>query len=230
MRNIIVLILLFSATSTFGQKSSKWQLSFQLQPELTFHKNDYAFRWNKKYTKSTFNIGVASLIQYNITKRVFIEAGLAFISRKLNTKAFVDQSLLPPPYYDSTLPLYITRSVSLRTLQFPIGIGVYVIKRNKTKVSVKGNYIPDYLLSTRYDVNNYPGFRKNYWQGYTLNAAIGMDYQLNKKITFSNSISYSFKNTVTKDYYLFSQDERTIALPHKYLQLSTGVKIDLKQH
>ncbi len=103
MRETLIAILLISSVSSLGQKNDKWQLSLQLQPEMTFHKNQYSFRWNEKFTKQTFNVGLASSIQYNLNDRIFIEGGLAFISRKLATNAFVAQSLLPPPYYDSTV-------------------------------------------------------------------------------------------------------------------------------
>ena len=229
MRQILIVVLLFLSITSFGQKSDKWQLSFQLQPELTFYKNQYSFRWKERFTKQTGNIGLASSIQYNLTGRIFVEGGLAFISRKLVTKAFIDQALLPPPYYDSTKILYVTRSIALRTFQLPVGIGATIIKSTKTKVFVKGTYIPNFLLNIKYQVNNYPFFKKNYWQGYSLNAGWGIDYQLDKNILFTSSVVYSLINTVAKDPYLFNQDENTIALPHTYLQVSTGIKVNLNQ-
>jgi hypothetical protein len=229
MRQTLIALLFFSSVISFGQKPEKLQLSFQLQPELTFHKNQYSFRWKDKFTKQTFNVGLASSIQYNLTGRIFIEGGLAFISRKLTTVSFIAQSLLPPPYYDSTRMLYSTKSIALRTLQLPVGIGINIIRTRRANIFVKGSYIPNFLINAKYEVNKYPAFKKNYWQGYSLNAGIGMDYQWNKKITLTGSLAYSLTNTVTKDPYLFSQDERPIALPHTYLQLSTGIKINLNQ-
>ena len=229
MRQIFFAILLLFSVSSSGQKRDKWQLSFLIQPELTFHKNQYSFRWKERFTKQTFNVGLASSVQYNLNERIFIEGGLAFISRKLTTNAFVDQSLLPPPYYDSTNILYVTRSVALRTLQLPLSIGATVVKTTKAKIFVKGTYTPNFLLNAKYEVNNYPAFKKNYWQGYSLNGAVGADYRLNNKMSLTGCLGYSLTNTVNKDPYVFSQDERTIALPHSYLQLSTGIKIDLNQ-
>ncbi len=227
MRQTLIALLLCSSVISFGQKSDRWQLSFQLQPELTFHKNQYYYKSQEQFTKLTFNIGAASLIQYNLTDRIFIEGGLGFISRKLTTQAFVSQSSLPVPYYDTTLVLHVTRSISLRTLQLPVGIGVTIIKTKNAKLFVKADYVPNFLLNTKYEISNYPAFKKNYWQGYSLNAGIGMDYQLNKKVSLTSALEYSFTNTVTKDPYLFSQDERSIALPHTYLQLSAGIKTSL---
>ena len=226
MKQSLTLILLFSSIISFGQKSNKWQLLFQLQPELTFHKNQYSYRWKERSAKQTFNAGIASSIQYNVTSRIFIEGGLAFVSRKLAAKAFIDQSLLPPPYYDSTQLLHVTKSISLRTLQFPFGMGATILKTAKAGIFVKGTCIPNFLMNAKYKVNDYPGFKKNYWQGYSLLAGIGMDYRLNNEITFTSLLEYSLINTVAKDPYLFSQDE-TIALPHTYLRGGMGIKINL---
>jgi hypothetical protein len=227
IRQLLIITLVFSSVNSFAQKDSKWQLSLQLQPEMAIHKNQYSFRSKETFNKETFNSGLASILQYNLTEQLFIDAGIAFISRKLKALAFIDQSLLPSPYYDSTKPLYSAKSIALRTLQFPIGIGISVIKTAKGKIFVKATYIINYLLNAKYDVNNYPAFKKNYKQGYSLNAGIGMDYRLNNKISLSGSLMYSLKNTVTKDSWLFSQDEHPIALPHTYLQLSAGIKLNL---
>lgn len=164
-------------------------------------------------------------LQYKITERLFIDFGLGYISRKLNTKVFVDQSLLPPPYYDSIKPLYTTKSVSFRTLQIPVGIGYNLIKTQKIALFLKGIYVPNFIVATKYEVNDYPAFKKNTWQGYSINCGLGIDYALSKKIQLTNSLAYSIANTVATDKYTFSQDEREIALTHNYLQLSAGVKI-----
>lgn len=227
MRHIIPFLLLFLSTVSFGQKNDKFSILLQIQPELTFHKNDYAFRWKEKKTLSTFNIGLSASLQYKLTQRLSVDFGLGFISRKLNAKVFIDQSLLPPPYYDSTKILYATKSVSFRTLQIPLGLTYSFIKTKTSNIFIRGAYIPNFLLNTKYEVNNYPSFKKNIWQGHSLNLGVGFDYSINDKIKLTNCLSYSFANTVAKDDYTFSQDERRIALTHTYLQLSTGVKIKL---
>ena len=227
MRHTITSILLLFSIFTFGQKSDRFSLVLQLQPELTIHKNDYAFRWKEKKTLATFNIGLNASLQYKLTQRLSVDFGLGFISRKLNTKVFVDQSLLPAPYYDSTKILYTTKSVSFRALQIPLGLTYSFIKTKTANIFLRGTYIPNFLLNTKYEVNNYPGFKKNIWQGQSLNLGLGFDYSINEKIKLTNCLSYSFGNTVAKDDYTFSQDERRIALTHTYLQLSAGVKIKL---
>lgn len=227
MRHLITSILFLFSTFVYGQNNDKFSLVLQLQPELTFHKNDYAFRWKEKKTLSTFNIGLNASLQYKLTQRLCVDLGLGFISRKLNTKVFVDQSLLPPPYYDSIKILYTTKSVAFRTLQIPLGLTYSFIQTTAVNIFLHGTYIPNFLLNTKYEVNNYPGFKKNIWQGYSLNLGLGFDYTLNEKIKLTNCLSYSVGNTVAKDDYTFSQDERRIALTHAYLQLSAGVKIKL---
>ena len=227
MRHLITSILLLFSIFAFGQKNDRFYLVFQLQPELTFHKNDYAFRWKEKKNLSTFNIGLNASLEYKLTQRLSAEFGLGFIARKLNSNVFVDQSLLPPPYYDSTKILYTTKSVSFRTLQIPLGLNYSFVKTNTANIFIRGAYIPNFLLNTKYEVNNYPGFKKNVWQGHSLNLGLGFDYSINEKIKVTNCLSYSFVNTVAKDDYTFSQDEKKIALTHTYLQLSAGVKIKL---
>ena len=58
MRHILIAILLFCAVISYGQNKERLSFSVQLQPELTYHKNNYAYRWKDTYTKSTFNIGI----------------------------------------------------------------------------------------------------------------------------------------------------------------------------
>ena len=227
MRQITTLVFILLSFLSFGQKKNKFALLLHVQPEVTFHKNDYAFRWTEKKTVTTFNVGLNSSLQYKLTQRFFSDFGLGYISRKLNTKVFLDQSLLPPPYYDSTLILYVTKSVAFRTLQFPVGIGYNLVKTNKTSLFAKGIYVPNFILNTKYKTNNYPAFKKDIWQGYSINLGAGLDYVLRKGMAFTSLLTYSVKNTVARDNYTFSQDERRIALTHDYLQLSIGAKINL---
>lgn len=227
MRLFITSVLLITSLVTFGQKKEKLSLVLQVQPELTFYKNDYAFRWSDKYVKRTGNIGFSGTVRYNITERLFADGGIGFVTRKLNTKVFVDQSKLPPPYYDSTKILYTARSVSFRMLQFPVGIGYNFIKKERKNFYARMVFVPNFILNTKYVVNHYPAFKKNQWQGYSLNFGLGFDYRLNKKLQLTNSLVYSAINTVARDNYTFSQDETRIALTHTYLQLSTGIKLNL---
>ena len=99
MKYFLILILLITLIPAFGQQKKKWQLRVQLQPELTLHQNQYSYKWREKYTKASYNIGFSTALQYNISDRLFADIGLGYISRRLNTAAFLNHSKLPPPYY-----------------------------------------------------------------------------------------------------------------------------------
>ena len=227
MRKITIVIFTSLSICSYGQKENRFSILLQVQPELTFHKNDYAFRWTEKKTLATFNLGLNSSLQYKLADQLFIDFGLGFISRRLKTKVFVDQSLLPPPYYDTTLILYVTKSVSFKILEFPLGIGYKFLKINHADLFIKGLFVPNFIINTRYETNNYPSFKKDNWQGYSINFGFGFDRTLSKKINFTTLLNYSIKNTVARDDYTFSQDDRRIALTYEYLQLNLGAKINL---
>ena len=99
MKNIFLTLLLASFIPSFGQEKSRFELGLQLQPELTIHQNQYSYRWRDKNTKVTPNIGIASELQYNMTNSLFLNVGLGYISRRLNTTAFLNQGKLLPPHY-----------------------------------------------------------------------------------------------------------------------------------
>jgi hypothetical protein len=110
MKQLLSFILLTISIVSYGQ-NNKWQLAFQLQPEITFHKDSYPW-WKENSNKSTINFGVASAVQYNINKRFFVSSGVGFISRTLHTANFLNQAALPPPKQSFTMELVTTKSVS----------------------------------------------------------------------------------------------------------------------
>ena len=229
MRHTLAAILMLYSAFSFGQKKDKFSFAFQLQPELTYHKNNYAYRWKDTYTKSTFNIGIEATIQYYLTKRFFSETGLGYISRKLNTTVFLNQNVLPPPRGSGTQELVITKSVSFRTLQFPLNFGYNIISKQKMNLFLNAGLTENFLLNTYYACAvKYEGsYKKNYWQGYSVNLGLGTDYKILKKIKATSRISYSIINTMKDDEYLFSQDKYVIPLPHKFLRLSVGLRMTL---
>ena len=230
LRSILITIFLISFVSVFEQEKQKFQISVQLQPELTFHQNQYSYRWREKYTKATFNFGIASEVQYNLTKCFFVGVGLDYISRRLNTTVFLDQATLPAPHYSATKELNNTKFLFYRTLQIPANIGFNFVDNKKLKSFLLAGISANYLLNAYYKVGNpqYDAtYKKGYWQGVSFNSGIGADFHLAKKLFLTNSISYSFTNTIHSDKFLFSQDDKGIALPYKYLKVSTGIKIPL---
>ena len=231
MKQILTTILLIYSTISFGQKDKKLSFAFQLQPELSYHKNNYAYRWKETYTKSTFNIGIEATMQYYLTKKLFAETGIGYISRKLNTTVFLNQGALPPPRQSGTLELVNTKSVSFKTLQLPLNVGYNILSRQKVNLFLNAGLTGNFLLSTYYGIGGFKqyegSYKKNYWQGYSVNLGLGSDYKIYKKIKVTGRISYSVINTMKDDTYLFSQDQYVISLPHKYLRLSVGLRMAL---
>src|SRR5437868_9424235 len=109
MKQLLLTIALASCLFGYAQKTQKLQLNLQLQPEITFNQNNVSDRWAPKYTNMGLSLGAAASLQYHVTKRFFVEAGLGFISRRIYTVAFINQSKLPPPYADSHLVLFKTK-------------------------------------------------------------------------------------------------------------------------
>lgn len=215
------------STAGFGQ-NSKWQLSIQVQPELTLHKDNYS--WVKTGSdKTTFNVGLASTIQYNINNRFFVSSGTSFISRTLRTANFLSQSSLPPPKQSFTRELVITRSVSYRVISVPVNIGYNFVATDKFKSYITAGFSGNYLLNTKYfSKASYDGtYKKYYWQGYSLIAGLGADFKLSSRIDATTSLSYALKYRVKEDEYLQNQNDNGLTLEHNYLALSMGIKLAL---
>jgi len=227
MRNLLfVTLLIFFSIASFGQNKKRYSLYINIQPEFTYYQNDYAFRWKEKFTKSSFNCGLLTNIKYDISKRLFTELGFGFISRKMTTDAFLNQSLLPPPHQSWTLELVVTKSVSLRTIEIPINIGYNIFAKPKMNLFLITGISANYLLNSFYEV----GFKqyedtygKNYWQGISVNLGLGLDYKIFRNYKITSRASYSIINNVKADNYLFSQDEYGIPITHNYLKLSFGI-------
>jgi hypothetical protein len=228
MRNIIIATLLLYSSTTVGQKGKQSFFALSLQPELTSHKNNYAYRWRDTYNKSTFNIGIEATLRYYLINRLFSEIGIGYVSRKLNTTVFLNQNVLPPPRQSFSQELVNTKSVSFRTVQFPINLGYNFIAKNRLTLNLNTGFTGNFLVNTYYGLGSFKkyegSYKKNYWQGYSLNIGVGGDYNIFKKFSLTTRIEHSVINTVKDDEYLFSQDEYVIPLPHKYLRLSVGLR------
>jgi hypothetical protein len=168
MRHLLIVLSLLFPPLIFGQKTGKPSFSLQLQPEFTYHKNNYAYRWRETYTKSTFNIGIEATVRFYPTHKLFIESGAGYISRKLNTTVFLNQTALPPPRQSFTMELVNASSVSFRTLQLPINIGYSIFAKRKININLDAGFTGNFLLNTYYGLNTfkqYEGtYKKNHWQ------------------------------------------------------------------
>ena len=231
MRTILTIGLLLLSILSFGQKENQFSIALYLQPELTYYKNNYAYRTQETYTKSSNNVGVGVFAEYDFNKRFFVEIGVGYISRKLTTRAFLNQSALPPPKQRFTYELVNVKSISMRLLEFPFNIGYRFISHEKLYLFINTGITANFLMNTYYEVAHfsfYQGtYKKNYLQGCTINLGVGADYKLSKKISVTSRIAYSAINLVKDDAYLFSQTEQTISLPYKFWGLLVGVKMNL---
>lgn len=228
MRQIILFVLLTLSITTYGQ-SHKWQLSFQFRPEITLHKDSYQW-WKENSDATTFNLGVASTVQYNINNNFFVDAGVGFISRTLETASLLNQAALPPPKQSFTYELVTTESVSYRVLSFPVSIGYNFLRKDKINSFVSTGFAGNYLLNTYYKSNfsRYDGaYKKYYWQGYSLTLGIGTDYKINKKISATTALSFAITNKVRQDQYIANQNGNGLTLSHNFISLNIGIKLPL---
>lgn len=228
MHLYFLVLLLILSVITYGQ-TGKWQLSFLIQPENTFHKGSY--RWNTEDNdKTTFNTGIATLFQYNINKKLFVSSGAAYISRTLHTANFLNQAALPPPRQSFTKELVTTKSVSYRIVSIPALIGYNFFSTNGFKSFITTGISGNYLLNTYYQSNfsNYDGaYKKNYLQGYSVTCGIGSDFKLFKNIQATTSLSYALLHHVKDDEYIQDREGNGLNLKHNYLNLGIGVKFPL---
>ena len=228
MKQVILLTLLSLSVASYGQ-SQKWQLSFQLQPEMTFHKASYVPNADSAI-KSTFNIGAGTLVQYNINNGFFINGGIGFISRTLQTAAVLDQAALPPPNQSITLELVTTKSVSYRVLSVPVNLGYYFVREDNFKSFVTTGISGNYLLNAQYTNATFPKYdgtyKKNHWQGHSVNVGLGAEFKISRSIDATSSISYSIVNKVNEDEYLRGKNGNA-TLTHNFLTLNVGIKIPL---
>jgi len=226
MKRIFILALSVLPAVANAQKDT-WYIGLQVQPEVSFHKSQYPFVSATTHARSSFNTGFTLHGQYLATNRLFVTLGLGFIARKLNTSEGIDKPRLPAPYADYTGPFQVTRTVSSRLLQIPVGLGYNFLQTKKTTLSASLLFIPNFLINTKYGsspVDPYPAFKKNYWQGISVNPSVGIDYALSGKIKLTGALAYSIINTVREEEYANRQPRLT----HSYLQLGAGVKLKLK--
>ncbi len=228
MKQVILLTLLSLSVASYGQ-SHKWQLSFHLQPEMTFHKESYVSNADSTI-KTTFNIGVGSLVQYNINTGFFINGGVGFISRTLQTAAFLNQGAIPPTNQSNTLELVTTKSVSYRVLSVPVNLSYYFVREENFKSFVTAGISGNYLLNAQYTnatFSKYDGtYKKNHWQGHSVNVGLGADFKISRSIDATGSVSYSIVNKVQEDEYLRGKNGNA-TLTHNFLTLNLGIKIPL---
>jgi hypothetical protein len=226
MRYIITISFLLLTIFAFAQKNDRFSLVVQMQPELAWYKNDYAFIGTEKKTISSTNIGFTASLQYNPGKRFFADLGVGFISRKFNTAIITDPSI----YSDRNimlLEIFVTQSITSRILQLPLGVGYHLISTPKIGWFVKSSYVPNFILNTKYQIPNHTAVKKDGGSGYSINLGTGLDYSISKKIALTGLLSYAVKNSVQQVQHSYNQGPYNVAITYNYLQLGLGVKVKL---
>jgi Outer membrane protein beta-barrel domain len=228
VKSWLTMVLLTMSALTFGQ-TRKWELTVLLQPEITFHQDQYAW-WKQNSQKTTLNMGVASAIQYNINKRIFVSTGVGFISRQLRTANFLNQAALPAPRRSLSQELVTTETVSYRLLPVSFLVGYNFISTDKFRSFITSGFSANYLLNTYYKSNfeRYDGaYSKNEWQGYSLTTGFGADYHLTKRLQATASLSYALVNRVKEDPFITGLENTGLTLAHNYLNLNMGIKFGI---
>ena len=232
MRTYLFLYVCLLPYLAIAQNESRFSIVFQATPEMTFHLNNYAYRWQDTYTVSTLNCGFQTLLQYDFTKKLFVESGLGYIPRTIKSTVFFNQAAIPPPRQSFTEELVHATQVSYRILQLPLTLGINLVTTPKIRFYINGGITGNFLLDAHYDTaKKYEGtYEKKVWQGHSILLGTGIDFLVFKTLWMTTGVSYSVVNTVKKDPYLDGQDTYSgLALTHSYLNLLVGVKIPLKK-
>ncbi len=206
---------------------------FCLQPELAFSKSDYSRTSPTSPIPRTmginayFNCGIRGSIEQRLTKKIFLDGGVGYIARRLKTRVFFNQNVIPPPRQSPTQELNTAKFVNYRIIEFPLYCS-YRFKINDTVyLSVVTGLIGNYLLNAKYGVQKKYGgqYKKDHFLGYSWNLGVGMESGRPRNIKIFARAVYSIVNKVKKDPYLFSQTEYQVAVTHHYLDLTMGIKL-----
>jgi hypothetical protein len=226
VRTCWIFLLLITASEAAAQQVPQWQYAVSLRPELTFHDSRYPYSLDNRQV-STFNIGIQATVDYRISERFFIRGGAGVISRKIKSQVHLDQASLPPPRQSFTQELVTIRSVSYRTLLFPVYVGYRLVSIPKYSTSIYTGITGNYLMNGFYNVNfsKYEGqYTKEKWQGYSWDIGISNDYRIARGVSFTASINYAIKNTVARDNYISDREGTGYRLQHTYLNMEVGIR------
>ncbi len=228
LRCLFILSLLTPALLP-GQATDKFLFSVRLTPEKTDYFNQYSSRSQPKETKSTFNLGVQGLLQYNLNSVIFLQGGLGYIPRTMKAKASFDHSAIPPPRQSFTEEYTWTREVSYRILQMPLMLGINVASAENGRFFVEAGIIGNYLMNAYYETSKrYTGtYDKNEWLGHAFQIGGGFDLPLSKSLWLTFGIDFTLDNTVKNDPYLYGSQYSEVALTHTWTNGFAGIKIPL---
>jgi hypothetical protein len=231
MLRCLLIVLFYSPLLVYGQQQEKFLFNVRLTPEKTDHLNQYYGRSEDQVSKSTFNLGLQAMLQYNVNKVVFLEGGLGYVPRTLDTKVIFNQAAIPPPRQSFTEELVTAHQVSYRILQLPLMIGFNLASAEDGRLFVEAGVIGNLLMNARYDTHakKYEGtYEKGVWLGHTLQIGGGFDLPISKAVWLTFGIDFTLENTVKKDPYLNSHGG-AVALTHTYNNGFIGIKIPLRK-
>jgi hypothetical protein len=90
------------------------------------------------------------LLQYEATKKIFIQGGVGYIPRKINASVIFDQSAIPPPRQSFTEELVHASQVTYRTIQFPVLLGYNLATTAKCKWYINAGVIGNFVTEAHY--------------------------------------------------------------------------------
>jgi len=214
----------------FGQQSEKFLLTTRLIPEKTEYLNHYSSS-KESETKSTINLGLQALLQYNLNSVIFVQGGLGYIPRKLNTRVAFDQSAIPPPRQSLTKEYVQTKHVTYRILQMPLMLGINLASAENGRFFVEAGIIGNFLMNAHYETaKRYTGtYDKSVWLGHTFQIGGGFDLPISKSLWLTFGLDFTIENTVKEDPYLYGSQHSDVALTHTYTNGFAGIKIPLKK-
>jgi len=200
-----------------------------LTPERTEYLNQYSYRWQEKYKQYSTNLGLQSMLQYNLNSIVFVQGGLGYIPRTVETKVFFNQYAIPAPRRSGTQELVHARKITYNILQMPIMIGLNFGSEDGRlflETGIVGNFLMTACYETTFE--QYEGsYDKNSWLGHSVQVGCGFDLPISKKVLLTFGIDFTLENKVKTDPYLGSQDENEIPLSHDYNNGFVGIKLPL---
>ncbi len=115
------------------QNNYKWNMPFQIKPELTFHKNNNPTERRVKYPKSALKLDKSSPGRNEYTNKIYLTMKSGYIAKWPSATVFHSQNVLPKSHQKWTRESVTTKPASIRTLFIPVDISYAFMKGKKYK-------------------------------------------------------------------------------------------------
>ncbi len=234
IKQCFMLLLLSHSYLACGQKEEKLFYGIHFRPEKTYYQDSYNYSsfgsLIDPIPKEAYNFGLGAGVHYDLTKSIFVETGLDFISRKLTSKAILNNHALPPPHYRMTLEWIVIKSMSLRMLEFPLNFGCRLNANENLNLYLISGLSGNLLLNNYYDLLVFTGYEDTYWRfyfnGYSINVGIGADCKISKNCFITAKLTKSVINSVKEDKYLLHGGNHSgVKVTHEFLCFTLGVNV-----